>query len=153
MTTSTAAAPPDQRPADHPQEGEECVVVLGDGRSVRLRPVVPGDLTELRSAGARADPETLRRRFLGGGAPCAQAALRRLVEVDDGHRCALAAVDGDGRGVGIFRYEGERTWPTVEIAVAVDATWRGAVTDVVDLRPLRVGSCADPATPPGCAVP
>jgi len=186
----------------YPDE-EEDVVVLGDGRSVRLRPVVPGDLAELQSAIARADQETLRRRFLGGAAPRTQAALRRLVEVDYRHRYALAAFDDDGRGVGIARYEGERTWPTVDVAVAVDPAWRGAglatelvrrvvqravcmgatdlsvdfysdnvrvhqlvaaahlperrsvdhgvVTDAVDLRPLRSGSCADPAATSGSA--
>ena len=202
MTTSTTATAPAGRPVGYPHE-EEDVAVLGDGRSVRLRPVVPGDRAELQSAIARADRETLRRRFLGGAAPSTQAALRRLVEVDYRHRYALAAFDDDGRGVGIARYEGERTWPTVDVAVAVDPAWRGAglatelvrrvvrravcmgatdvsvdfysdnvrvhrlvaaahlperrsvdrgvVTDAVDLRPLRSGSCADPAAVSGCA--
>lgn len=202
MTASTTGAPPGGRPVGYPDE-EEGVVVLDDGRSVGLRPVVPGDLAELRRAIARADAETLRQRFLGGGAPRTQAALRRLVEVDYRHRFALAAFDDDGRGVGIARYEGERTWPTVEVAVAVDPAWQGAglatelvrrvvrravcqgatdvevdfysdnvrvhrlvaaahlpqrrsvdhgvVTDAVDLRPLRAGSCADRAAPSGCA--
>jgi GNAT superfamily N-acetyltransferase len=202
MTASTTGAPQGGRPVGYPHE-EEDVVVLGDGRSVGLRPVVPGDLAELQRAIARADAETLRRRFLGGGAPSTQAALRRLVEVDYRHRFALAAFDDGGRGVGIARYEGKRTWPVVEVAVAVDPAWQGAglaaelvrrvvrravcqgatdvavdfysdnvrvhrlvaaahlperrsvhrgvVTDAVDLRPLRAGSCADPAAPSVCA--
>ena len=198
MTTSPTAL----RPVSYPVE-EECAVVLADGRSVQLRPVVPEDLVVLDEAIARADPETLRRRFLGGGPPRTQAALRRLVEVDYRHRFALAAFNDAGRGVGIARYEGERTWPVVDVAVAVDPAWRGVglgaelvrrvvrravclgatdvsadfysdnlrvhqlvraahlperrsvdhgvVTDTVDLRPLRPGSCADPASPSGCA--
>ena len=197
MTTSQAV-----RPAGYPVE-EEYPVVLTDGRSAHVRPVVPGDVEALRDAIAQADPETLRRRFLGGGPPRTQGALRRLVEVDYLHRFALAAFDDAGRGVGIARYEGERTWPVVDVAVAVDPAWRGVglgselvrrvvrravcqgatdvsvdffsdnlrvhqlvraahlpeqrsvdhgvVTDTVDLRSLRSGSCADPAAPSGCA--
>ena len=99
--------------------------VLDDGRAVHVRPVVPSDVDELRRAIQRADPETIRRRFLGGGPPRSEAVLRRLVTVDHDHRFALAAFAPDGTGVGIARYEGEQTWPVVEVAVAVDPAWRG----------------------------
>lgn len=114
----------DARPAGYPRRYER-ELVLEDGRAVRVRPVVPADVDELRRAVAAADPETLRRRFLGGGPPTSQADLLRLVTVDYRTRFALAAFSPDGTGVGIARYEGERTWPAVEVAVAVDPAWRG----------------------------
>ena len=98
---------------------------LVDGRRVHLRPVVPQDVHELARAIARSDPDTLRRRFLGGAAPRSLPELQRLVSVDYDRRYALAAFDQDGTGVGIARYEGESTWPAVELAVAVDPAWRG----------------------------
>ena len=202
MRGLNAGSPAGDRPVGYPP-GEEKDAVLADGRRVHLRPIVPGDVRALQDAIGGAAPETLRRRFLGGGAPRTQVALRRLVELDYQHRYALAAFDGDGTGIGIARYEGERTWPTVDVAVAVDPAWRGVglgtellrhvvrravclgatdvsadfysdnvrvhrlvaaahlperrsvdhgvVTDTVDLRPLRSGSCADPAATSGCA--
>jgi RimJ/RimL family protein N-acetyltransferase len=112
-----------ERPAGYPVEYERDLL-LSDGRQVHVRPVVPDDLAALAQAIERADPETLRRRFLGGGPPRSPAVLRRLVELDYRTRFALAAFDPQGQGVGIARYEGERTWPAVELAVAVDPGWR-----------------------------
>jgi GNAT superfamily N-acetyltransferase len=114
-----------QRPAGYPADFERDLV-LEDGRAVHLRPVVPEDVTELAAAIARADPETIRRRFLGGGPPRTRAGLLRLVTVDYVRRFAIAAFTADGTGVGIARYEGEHTWPVVDVAVAVDPGWRGA---------------------------
>ena len=111
------------RPAGYPTAYEQDLV-LPDGRRVHLRPVVPDDVDELVRAVGRADPETLRRRFLGGGPPRRRADLLRLVTLDYVHRFALAAFADDGTGVGIARYEGERTWPTVDVAVVVDPEWR-----------------------------
>jgi RimJ/RimL family protein N-acetyltransferase len=111
------------RPEGYPAEYERDLL-LADGRRVHVRPVVPADLPALAEAIGRADPETIRRRFLGGGPPRSTSALRRLVELDYRTRFALAAFDADGQGVGIARYEGERTWPAVELAVAVDPAWR-----------------------------
>ena len=44
-------------------------VVLLDGRSVFVRPVLPTDVAELRRVVADADVETVRSRFLGGRPP------------------------------------------------------------------------------------
>lgn len=116
--------PSTARPAGYPV-GCEADVELSDGRRVHLRPVVPQDQAQLASAIARADVDTLRRRFLGGAPPRSDQALQRLVTVDYVRRFALAAFDESGTGVGIARYEGERTWPAVDVAVAVDPAWRG----------------------------
>lgn len=112
------------RPVGYPDQCE-AEVELVDGRRVHLRPIVPEDEAELATAISRADPDTLRRRFLGGAPPRSTQALRRLVTVDYERRFALAAFDDHGTGIGIARYEGERTWPAVEVAVAVDPAWRG----------------------------
>lgn len=119
MTPADGAVPP-----GYPRSCETDVE-LADGRRVHLRPVVPQDVDELARAVARSDPDTLRRRFLGGAAPRSLPELQRLVSVDYDRRYALAAFDHDGTGVGIARYEGEGTWPAVELAVAVDPAWRG----------------------------
>lgn len=114
---------PAPRPPGYPSCCEGAVV-LADGRRVVVRPVVPEDVAELAAGIARVDQETLRRRFLGGRPPSVDG-LRRLVTLDYVHRFALAAFSPDGTGVGIARYEGERTWPVVEVAVVVDPEWRG----------------------------
>ena len=111
------------RPHGYPVEYEHRVV-LSDGRAVLIRPVVPQDCAELAAAIRRADPDTLRRRFLGAAGPRTDEQVRRLVEVDYVHRFAVAAFDEHGTGVGIARYEGEGTWPAVELAVTVDRGWR-----------------------------
>ena len=113
-----------ERPPGYPA-AYESTVVLEDKRQVRVRPVVPEDVEELAAAIARVDVETIRRRFLGGSAPHTRAQLARLVELDYVHRFALAAFARDGTGVGIARYEGETTWPDVDVAVVVDPAWRG----------------------------
>lgn len=110
-------------PAGYPAQYEH-PVVLADGREVLVRPVVPEDLAELAAAVRRADPETLRRRFLGAAGPRTESELRHLVDVDYVHRFAVAAFDASGTGVGIARYEGAGSWPAVELAVAVDPGWR-----------------------------
>ncbi len=116
-------AVPQVRPPGYPAAYEHAVR-LSDGRTVVVRPVVPEDVAALAAAVRRADPETLRRRFLGAAGPRTPEQLRRLVELDYVRRFAVAAFDASGTGVGIARYEGARTWPAVELAVVVDPGWR-----------------------------
>ena len=115
----TTAVRPDGYPVQY-----EHRAVLSDGRAVLVRPVLPEDAPELAAALRRADPETLRRRFLGAAGPRTEQELRHLVEVDYAHRFAVAAFDESGTGVGIARYEGVGSWPAVELAVVVDPAWR-----------------------------
>lgn len=135
------------RPVGYPP-GEEKDVVLADGRLVHRRPIVPGDVRALQDAIGGAAPETLRRRFLGGGAPRTQVALRRLVELDH-HAVCLGAT---GVSADVY-FDNVRVHRLVAAAHLPErrSVDHGVVTDTVDLRPLRSGSCADPAATSGCA--
>jgi acetyltransferase len=115
-----------------------------DGRTVLVRPILPEDEAELRRAVAGADPETLRRRFLGGRPPQTDADFAHLVQVDYRSRLAVVALGPDGQGVGLARYE---TLPgdgepgtAAEVAVAVDPAWRHVGLATVLLRALAEGA-------------
>ncbi|MBM2616401.1 GNAT family N-acetyltransferase [Actinoplanes sp. LDG1-06] len=112
-------------PPGYPREYERDLR-LPDGRTVRLRPIVPEDAAQLAEAIRRADPDTLYRRFVGSPPPLTAALLTRLCTVDYRGRFALVALDpASGQGVAIARYEAT-TAGAAEVAVAVDPGWRGA---------------------------
>jgi len=111
-------------PAGYPR-GYERRLRLADGRHVRIRPVVPADAPALGAAIRAADPDTLRRRFLGGAPHVTPTLLEHLTTLDYARRFALGAFDeATGRGVAIARYEPVREG-VAEVAVAVDPAWRG----------------------------
>ena len=108
-------------PAQYQQE-----LVLCDGRTVLIRPILPSDAPELADAIKTADPDTLRSRFLGGAPRITPELLEHLTVVNYVRRFALVAIDtATGHGVAIARYEqiGE---DVAEIAVAVRPAWRRA---------------------------
>ncbi len=112
-------------PPGYPQE-YECGLVLRDGRKAFIRPILPNDAPELAEAIRTADPDTLRRRFLGGPPRITPALLAHLTVVDYVRRFALVVIDPAGqRGVAIARYEpaGEGV---ADIAVVVSPAWRRA---------------------------
>ena len=142
-----ADSPAGGRPVGYPH-GQETDVVLAGGRRMHLRPVVPGDVRALQDAIGRAAPETLHRRFLGGGALRTPVVLRRLVELDYRHHyLGATGVSAD------FFSDNVRVQRLVAAAHLPErrSVDHGVVTDAVDLRPLRSGSCADPAAPSVCA--
>jgi RimJ/RimL family protein N-acetyltransferase len=108
---------------------------LRDGRTVAIRPLIPADALLLAEAFRAADPETLRRRFLGGPPHVTAALLERLTTLDYQRRFALAAADERSRrGVAIARYDVTASG-VADIAVAVDPAWRriGLATALVEL--------------------
>ncbi|HEU4422647.1 MAG TPA: GNAT family N-acetyltransferase [Pilimelia sp.] len=125
---------PPSVPPGYPREHER-ELRLYDGRRVFIRPIVPGDAPQLAAAIQAADPETLRRRFLGGSPHLTPALLIHLTTVDYVHRFALAAADEiTGRGVAIARYESLGDG-VAEIAVVVDPAWRrvGLATALIEM--------------------
>lgn len=130
MTTGYEQPAPDEesgdpvgRPEGYPGE-LETDALLGDGRHVHIRPILPSDRPALAAAIASADAETLRLRFLGWRPVLDDATFRHLVEVDYQWRLALVAFDSADRGIGIARYEGRPGQDVAEIAVAIDPDWR-----------------------------
>ncbi len=121
-------------PPGYPREYER-EVRLRDGRTVEVRPIIPADAARLAEAIRTADPETLRRRFLGSPPPITPALLARLSTVDYRRRFALVAADPrTGQGVGIARYEPVEPG-VAEVAVAVDPAWRrvGLATGLIEM--------------------
>jgi GNAT superfamily N-acetyltransferase len=124
MTRRSALHPRGRQvPAAYPRRFER-EVVLADGRTVSLRPIVPDDIDELRLAVAESDPQTLHDRLLGGRPPQTDEEFSRLVTVDYDRRFAVVALTPDERGAGIARYEAAADSTSADIAVAVDPQWR-----------------------------
>ena len=85
---------------------DHVTLLLADGAEVVLRPADADDLGAVAELHDRCSPATLRRRYLGAGAPSA-ARLRRMLEPAGG--ATLVAVAEDGRVVAIagLRTEGD----------------------------------------------
>jgi RimJ/RimL family protein N-acetyltransferase len=125
---------PVQVPPGYPREYERRLP-LRDGRTVLIRPVIPADGPQLAEAILTADPDTLRRRFLGGPPHVTAELVARLTTLDYMHRFALTAADErTGQGVAIGRYEA-MGGGVAEVAVVVDPAWRriGLATAIVEL--------------------
>ena len=126
-----------QTPPGYPRDYERRLR-LRDQRSVVIRPVIPADSAELAAAIRSADPDTLRRRFLGGAPRPTAEQVDRLTTLDYVRRFALAAADErTGTGVAIGRYEAIDDG-AAEVAVAVDPAWRrvGLATALVEMLAL-----------------
>lgn len=114
---------PEDRPDAYPEDLER-EVILEDGTTVTMRPVVPADIERLRHAFDVGDSDSIRRRFLTGAPPSDETHLHYLVEIDYRRRLALIVFDVEGNSVGIARYEGATDPSAAEIAVVVDPEWR-----------------------------
>ncbi len=125
---------PGSQPPGYPS-GYPRTVTLRDGRHVLIRPILPSDAPELGQAIKSADPDTLRRRFLGGPPPVTPALLAHLTEIDYVRRFALVAIDpATHTGVAIARYE-QTSDDAAELAIVVTPSWRraGLATEMISL--------------------
>jgi RimJ/RimL family protein N-acetyltransferase len=95
---------------------------LEDGRTVYVRPVVPGDAVLLAEAVEQADTDTLYDRFFNPAIRLDRQRLRHLTELDYVTRFAIAAF-ADGEGVAIARFEPAGDG-LAEVAVVVTPEWR-----------------------------
>jgi acetyltransferase len=68
-------------------------IILGDGRCLRIRPIVPGDAAALVEMGRRSTPEDLRLRFFGPVRPALGPLASRLTDFDPHRHIACAAYD------------------------------------------------------------
>lgn len=109
---------PDGYPFDY-----ERSILLEDGRTVHVRPVVPADAVLLAAEIAGIDTDTLYQRFFNASVRLDRERISFLTELDYDKRFAIAAFcDGDGVGIARFEPAGEAT---AEIAVVVKPKWRG----------------------------
>jgi acetyltransferase len=111
------------RPARPPATPEH--VLLRDGSSVVLRPLVTGDEGAIATWFAGLGPETRYARFLAVVKRLDARTCSELARVDHRNREAITAVAPDGTTVGIARYVRVPEPATAEVAVAVVDRWRG----------------------------
>lgn len=100
-------------------------LVVRDGRTVWIRPILPSDAGELAHAIETADSETLLHRFFTAAPHITNQQIHYLAEVDYRRRLALIARDDEDRGVAVARYECHPRSCIAEVAVAVEPSWRG----------------------------
>jgi len=114
-------------PSGYPAELEQ-TVLLESGVKLRIRPILPSDVTRLAEEIRRADAATLYMRFFTPTVQLDDERLRYLTEVDYVSRLAIVMFvdDGglEGEGVAIARYEGTPGSSRAEIAVTVKKKWR-----------------------------
>ena len=111
---------------------EETWVVLADGRCVRLRELGPDDAPALVAAYDAADPDDLRRRFMGCPPP-ASYLVRQLKAADGLNHLAIGAFSQVGELVGVAQFDRSDGEPDAEIAIAVASSWQtvGLGTDLI----------------------
>ena len=98
---------------------EHVTLLLSDGAELVVRAASRDDLDEVQRLHQRSTPDTLQRRYLGGGGP-GEARLRRLLEPTGG--LTLVAEDADGRivAMGNLLAEGDLG----EVALLVEDGWQ-----------------------------
>ncbi len=122
------------RPEGYPAE-YELILELRDGGRIQVRPILPEDAPALKEAIEQADPDTVRRRFLGARPRVTPKLLAWLTELDYQRRFALVAIDPqEGRGIAVARYVCEEEG-VAEVALVVDPAWRrrGVATLLAEL--------------------
>lgn len=105
-------------------------VVLRDGVTVLVRPLLPSDRERHHDAVWSASAETLRFRFFTSARP-SRRILDYLVDIDYVRHFAWICLSADDEGIGIIRYVQPRDRPDeVEVAFGTHESWhrRGIAT-------------------------
>lgn len=103
-------------------------VLLRDGESVLLRTAVPADAPAVAAFMAGVSRESLRRRFMGGVATVAPAAIEAMCVAEPRERLCLLAIvgqDQDARVVGAGNYISARVGGSAEVAFLVRDDFQG----------------------------
>ncbi|MEV6910494.1 GNAT family N-acetyltransferase [Amycolatopsis sp. NPDC051071] len=124
-TENTGDAGTDGRrdPYDFPREWE-ADVLLSDGGTVHLRPVIPSDADGLVAFHGRLSERTRYFRYFGAYPRIPRRDLERFSVVDHHDRVAFVALLGDDI-VAVGRYERLERGPSAEVAFVVDDAHQG----------------------------
>ncbi|HET8643584.1 MAG TPA: GNAT family N-acetyltransferase, partial [Pseudonocardiaceae bacterium] len=124
--------------ATEPPEHWAADVVLSDGRTVHLRPIMPSDAEALVALHSRLSERTLYLRFFGPYPSIPPADLKRFTNVDHRDRVALVAVLGHEL-IAVARYE--RISPTsAEVAFLVEDAHQGRGLGSIQLEHLAAAA-------------
>jgi GNAT superfamily N-acetyltransferase len=112
---------------------------LSNGRGVRIRPLLPGELHVVRDLCSRLSPRTHYLRFFSPWTSTPEPVLRMLAEVDDSNRLALIAeLDDAGGGVVGLGNAIAVSEDCAELALVVADAWqRQGIGAVLAVRLLR----------------
>jgi len=110
-------------PFDYPGAWE-ADVVLADGGTVHVRPIVPSDADALVDLHGRLSERSRYLRFFGPYPRIPQRQLDRFTIVDHHDRVAFVALLGD-QVVAVGRYDRLRGGPSAEVALVVDDDHQG----------------------------
>ena len=102
----------------------EADVVLTDGGTLHLRPILPGDADRLVAFYSRLSAETIRFRFFAPHPRLSPAEVERFTHVDHRERVALVAMLGDEM-LAIGRYDQIPGTNAAEVAFLVDDAQQG----------------------------
>ncbi|HVS66928.1 MAG TPA: GNAT family N-acetyltransferase [Mycobacteriales bacterium] len=98
--------------------------LLADGTVIEIRPVVASDEPALQALYARADAESMRRRFFSYSPHVAALDIARMVKPADRRQIALIALDR-GEAVGVADLAPSGRPDSADLAVFVDDTHHG----------------------------
>ncbi|WP_424185180.1 GNAT family N-acetyltransferase [Actinokineospora sp. G85] len=122
-TTGTAAPGDGPDPFAYPRHWE-ADVVLSDGGTVHLRPILPSDAEVLRAFHGRLSQRTRYLRYFGPYPRIPDRDLRRFSTVDHDRRVAFVALLGD-EIIAVGRYEGMPDGRSAEVAFVVEDDHQG----------------------------
>jgi len=110
-------------PTQHPRD-----FALGDGRSVRIRPLRAADRAKYEAAVYSLSPRSRYLRFFAPIEKMSERMLDQMTQVD-GHRhmAWLALASGEDTGVAVVRYVRDADDDqSAEVAIAVADDWQGS---------------------------